>query len=437
MTSPSLPSAGGYRIRPMLVLKNIAQVLTLADGPAPRVGKALSGLGILENGAIAIRGEHIEWIGLTRELPLSYMETGAETIDGAGLELVALPGFVDSHTHPVFGGTRASEYELRAAGKTYQEIAAQGGGIRTSVRQLRAASLEHLVDRTEIHFRRFLWHGTTTIEAKSGYGLSLEEELKSLKTLAMHRERNRLEIVPTFLGAHALPEEFEGRRKAYVSEIVERMLPAVASQGLARYCDVFCDRGYFTVTEARKILLAARKAGFGLRLHAEQLAPTGAARLAAELEARSADHLEKITDADIQALARAGTVATLLPGTAFNLGSTEYPPARKLIEAGVPVALATDFNPGSCFTPNMQIILSIACSQMKMSPAEAIVASTLNGAYSLDMSDRLGSLEPGKQADIVLMHVPDYREIPYYFGVNHCLMTIKKGKILVNRLEGM
>lgn len=419
----------------MLLIKNIGQVITLRGGPAPRCGRSMTELGIIENGAILVRAEHIGWVGPTKEVPVRARGARFITFDGVGLDLVALPGFVDCHTHPIFGGTRADEYDLRCQGKSYQEIAAAGGGIRASVRQLRAASPDQLANRADGYFRQFLAHGTTTIEAKSGYGLSLDDELKSLQVLVALRGRNRLETVPTFLGAHDVPDEMRASREEYVRRIIEEMIPRVAQEGLARFCDVFCDTGYFTVEEARAILQAAKQAGLALRVHADQLAHSGGARLAAELGAISADHLEWIEDYDIEVLRTAGTVATLVPGAAFNLGLTRYPPARKLIEAGVPVALATDFNPGSCFTLNMQLILSIACSQMRMTPAEAITAATLNAAYSLGLSERLGSLEEGKQADIVLMNVPDYREIPYFFGVNHCVVTIKKGNIVVNRLE--
>jgi len=419
----------------MLLIKNINQVLTLRGGPSPRCGAAMSDLGIIENGAILIRAERIVWVGPTRELPAGELNSRPEIFDGVGLDLVALPGFVDSHTHPVFGGTRSDEYDLRSRGKTYQEIAAAGGGIRASVRQLRAASPEQLSVRVERHFRQFLDHGTTTIEAKSGYGLSPEDEIKSLQVLAALRSRSRLEVVSTFLGAHDVPDEFRDSRPEYVRRIIQEMIPRVAREGLATFCDVFCDTGYFTVEEARAILQAAKEAGLRLRIHADQLARSGGASLAAELGALSADHLEHIDRRDIARLRKAGTLATLVPGSTFNLGLARYAPARNLIEAGVPVALATDFNPGSCFTLNMQIILSIACSQMKMTPAEAITAATINGACSLGLSERLGSLEEGKQADIVLMDVADYREIPYFFGVNHCIVTIKKGNIVINRLE--
>jgi imidazolonepropionase len=421
----------------MLVLKNIAQIVTLGGKGAPRCGSDMADLGIIENGAIVLRAEHIEWVGPTRDLPYREVNSDCDTIDCLGLSLTALPGFVDCHTHPVFGGKRAGEYELRAQGKTYQEIAAAGGGIRASVRQLRAATPGQLVEGTERYFYQFLSHGTTTIEAKSGYGLSLDDEIKSLRALSQARSRSRLEVFPTFLGAHDVPDEYRDNRQGYIRLLVEEMIPRVVAEGLAQFCDVFCDEGYFSVEEAKTILLAARSHGLELRLHAEELAASGGARLAAELGARSADHLEWLDDEGIRLLKSAGTVATLLPGTTFNLGLTRYPPARKLIAAEVPVALATDFNPGSCFTLNMQLILSIACSQMHMTPAEAITAATLNAAHSLGASDRLGSIHAGKQADIVLMDVADYRELPYFFGVNHCVVTIKKGKVVINRLESM
>ncbi len=419
----------------MLLIKNIAQVVTLRGGPVPRAGEAMSRLEIVENGAILVRGERIVWVGPTRNLPAREHGVQYQTVDGIGLDLVAIPGFVDSHTHPIFAGTRVEEYDLRCRGKTYQEIAAAGGGIAASMRQVRAASLSELVERAERYFLQFLSHGTTTIEAKSGYGLSLKDEVKMLRALAQLRGRSRLEVVPTFLGAHDIPQEFKGNRQEYVRQVVEDMIPRIVQEGLAQFCDVFCDEGYFSVDEARTILQTAKQAGLGLRVHAEELGHSGGAKLAAELGARSADHLEWIDQTDIEALSKAGTVATLLPGTTFNLGLQHYPPARKLIDAGVPVALATDFNPGSCYSLNMQLMLSLACSQMKMTPAEAITAATINGAYSLGLSSGLGSLEEGKQADIVLLNVSDYRELPYFFGINHCAVTIKRGNVIINGLE--
>jgi imidazolonepropionase len=419
----------------MLLLRNIAQIVTLAGGPIPRTGASMSELGIVENGAILIRGDRIVWVGPTKDLPVREPGIRYQTLDGMGLDLVALPGFIDSHTHPIFGGTRVEEYDLRIRGKSYEEIAAEGGGIAASVQQLRSATVNQILEKTERYFRHFLSHGTTTIEAKSGYGLSVEDEMKSLHAMEALRSRSRLEILSTFMGAHAVPPEHSESRAEYVRKIIQEMIPRVAQEGLAHFCDVFCEKGYYTVEEARAILLAAKEAGLELRIHADELSHSGGTKLAAELGARSADHLLNIDDQDIEALRQSGTVATLLPGTAFNLGLMHYAPARKLIAAGVPVALATDFNPGTCFTLNMQLILAIACTQMKMTPAEAITAATVNSAYSLSIADRLGTLEPEKQADIVLMDASDYRELPYFFGINHCVVTIKKGNIVINRLE--
>jgi imidazolonepropionase len=419
----------------MLLIKNIGQIVTMQGGPQPRTGAQMSEIGLIENGAILIRAERILWVGPTRDIPRNELDSRCDIFDCVGLDVVAIPGFVDCHTHPIFAGTRADEYEMRSRGMSCQEIAALGGGIRSSVRQVRAASQAQLEDLAERYFLKFLEHGTTTIEAKSGYGLSLDDEIKMLQVLAALHGRSRLETVPTFLGAHDVPEEMSGAREEYVRCIIEEMIPRIAKEGLAQFCDVFCERGHFSVQEARAILTAARNAGLKIRIHAEQLSNSGGARLAAELGASSADHLEWLDGQDIEALQKSGTIATLLPGATFNLGMTRYAPARKLIDSGIPVALATDFNPGSCFTLNMQIILSIACTQMHMTPAEVLTAATINGACALGLADRLGSIEADKQADIALMTVADYAEIPYFFGVNHCAMTVKKGKIVINRLE--
>jgi imidazolonepropionase len=318
---------------------------------------------------------------------------------------------------------------MRARGATYLEIARQGGGIRSSVRKVRQASSAELYQKALPYCKQFLAYGSTTVEAKSGYGLSFADEIKLLEVIAALNEALDLDLVPTLLGAHDVPDEFRECRQGYIALLTERLIPEVAQRKLAVFCDVFCDVGFFSVEESRVILTAAKKAGLQLKLHAEELSASGGAELAAELGAVSADHLECISDRGIERLRAAGVMATLLPGTAFNLGLTRYPPARKLIDGGVPVALATDFNPGTCFTPNIQLILSIACAQMKMTPAEAVVAATINGAYALGLGDRIGSIEPGKQADIILLNLTDYRQLPYYFGINHCKTIIKRGKL--------
>jgi imidazolonepropionase len=346
-----------------------------------------------------------------------------------------MPGFVDSHTHLVFAGSRVSDYEARLRGKAYEEIAREGGGIKLSARRVSEASVNSLVKQAQGFLEQFAAHGTTTLEVKTGYGLDVAQELKLLEAIRRLRKTSQLELVPTLLAAHALPAEYAGRSDDYIETVIRDLIPAVASKKLAEFIDCFCDRGAFNVEQCRRVLTAGKQQGLVPRLHAEQLTRTGATRLALEFEAASADHLDKLTSADIRVLARSEVVATLVPGANFHLGLKDYPPARQLIEAGAIVALATDFNPGTSPTPNMQFILSVACSAMRMTPAEAIAAATINAAWALRRSDRLGSLEPGKQADLIVMDVGDYREIPYYFGVNHCRMTVKAGAVVSSQLS--
>ena len=340
-----------------------------------------------------------------------------------------MPGFVDSHTHLVFAGSRVGDNEERLRGKTYEEIARTGGGIRLSAQRVRQASINSVVRQAECFLKEFAAHGTTTLEVKTGYGLEVAQELKLLEVIRRLRKTSELELVPTLLAAHALPAEYAGRPAAYVETIVRELVPVAGRKKLAEFIDCFCDRSAFSVEDCRKVLRAGKQQGLIPRLHAEQLSHTGAARLAVEFGAASADHLDKVSTVDIRALSRSDVVATILPGASFHLGLKAYPPARKLIDAGTIVALATDFNPGTSPTLNMQFVLSLACSALRMTPAEAIAAATINAAYALRRADRLGSLEPGKQADLIVMDVSDYREIPYYVGVNHCRMTVKAGRI--------
>ena len=355
----------------------------------------------------------------------------AEKFDVAGR--VILPGFVDSHTHLIHAASRAEEYELKIQGASYEEIARKGGGILNSVKKLRAATRDALKARAAAALGEFAAHGTTTLEAKSGYGLDVASELK---ILSLHRELNEeqpLEIVSTFLGAHVVPAEFRtkpGGAERYLSLLMDQLLPEVVIGDLAEYCDVFCDRGAFTVAQSRQLLTKAKEHGLALRLHAEQLSYTGAAQLAVNLAAASCDHLEQVTDSDVRALAKSDTVATLLPGCDFHLGLKGYAPARGLIEAGAIVGLATDYNPGTSPTMSMPMVLSLACTQLRMTPAEAIAAATINAAHSLRRDHAIGSLEPGKQADLAVWEVEDYREIPYYFGMNLCWMTMKRGEVI-------
>jgi len=387
-------------------------------------------LGIMNDGALLARDGVIVAVGLSSDV-IAQASPEATRVDASGS--VVMPGFVDAHTHPVFAGTREDEYEMRAAGLTYQQIAAQGGGIRSTVRKTRAASEHDLFEMALPRVNWLLEHGTTTIEAKSGYGLTIEDEIKILRVIRKLNDETPLELIPTFLGAHEVPDEYRADREGYVRLLIEEMLPLVAAEGLARYCDVFCESHVFSADESRAVLSRAKELGLGSRLHAEQLSLSGGATLAAELGAASADHLEWIDADGIIALRQRGIVAVLLPGAVFNLGLTRYAPAREMIEEGVAVALATDFNPGSSPTPSMQMILSIACTQMRMTPAEAVTAATINAAHSLGSEGRIGSLEPGKQADVVVFDCSDYRQIPYFYGINHALVVIKSGRVVVDR----
>jgi imidazolonepropionase len=342
-----------------------------------------------------------------------------------------MPGLVDSHTHGVFGRPRYDEPELRAAGLDYMEIARRGGGIHSSVRDLRTRSEDELFDLAKGRLRRLMAHGTTTIELKSGYGLTLEDELKTLRVIERLRHELPARIVPTFLGAHEIPLEHRGSdadRRRYVEILIHEMIPAVSREGLARFADVFCETGVYTVDESREILSAARKAGLLVKLHADELTSSGGAELAAELGAVSADHLAAISDGGIDALAQGPTVATLLPGTMLFLGKTKHAPARRLIERGIPVALATDYNPGTSPTPNLPLVLTLGVSQLKMSVAEVALAATVNGAAAVALADQIGQIEPGYLADLALFDVPDLRAVPYWYGDNFCAATFVGGK---------
>jgi imidazolonepropionase len=407
-----------------LAVVNCSQVVTLAGPGRPRVGAEMRDVGIVAPGALLVNGIRIERIGSRDEIE-KLIDSDCEVVDAGGR--VVLPGFVDAHTHPVFAGTRVGEFEERIKGATYQEIAARGGGIQATVNQTRAASVEELVATSKRYASWFLRGGTTTVEAKSGYGLSLADEIKMLRAIRRLDEETPLRYVPTFLGAHTVPVEFRNRRSDYVSLVIDEMLPQIAREKLAEYCDVFCEENVFTTDESWRILSAARCNGLGLRIHADQLSLGGGAKLAAELNALTADHLE-YTDAEgIAALKSAGVQPVLLPGSVYALGSTHYPAARAMIDAGLAVVLATDFNPGSSPTPSMLTILSLAATHMKLTPAEAITAATINAAHSLNRGDQLGSLEPGKIADFVIHDCDDYRELSYFFGVQHAWQVYSGG----------
>jgi len=437
MARPACGRAGLLRVRHntgvlagSLLITGTSQLLTLR-GRGPRRGNSLSNLGIIEDGALLVRDGLVAAVGTRAQVEALPETRAAEKLELGGR--VALPGFVDSHTHLIHASSRAEEYELKILGASYEEIARKGGGILNSVKKLRAATAEALKKRAAEALKKFAAYGTTTVEAKSGYGLDVESELKILR---LHQElaaEQPLEIVSTFLGAHVVPAEFRGKAGGadkYIALLTDKLMPEVASEKLAEFCDVFCDRGAFTRAQAKRILEAGRKLGMAPRLHAEQLSRTGAAELAVELEAASCDHLEQVNKNDIRALGKSGTVATLLPGCDFHLGLEKYAPARELIDAEAIVALATDYNPGTSPTVSMPMILSLACTQLRMTPSEAIAAATINAAYALRRARSVGSLEVGKQADIAVFEVADYREIPYYFGVDHCWMTLKRGRVI-------
>jgi imidazolonepropionase len=413
-----------------LLITGCRQLLTLA-GPVPRRGRALGEMGIIGDGALLVRDGAILAAGSRRQIEQQARALRAMKLDLGGR--VVLPGFVDSHTHLVFPASRLADYALRLRGESYAAIARAGGGILATVRRLRRAATAELASKARAHLAEFAAHGTTTVEAKSGYGLDSANEFRILRLHRALAREGPLELVSTFLGAHVIPPEFRRRPDGYVDFLVRGLIPRVAREGLAEFCDVFCDRGAFTVAQARKILAAGRACGLEPRLHAEQLARTGAARLAIELHAASADHLEQITSPDVRALAASNVVATLLPGCDFHLGLRPRVPARALVDAGAIVALATDFNPGTSPTLSMPMVLSLAASELRLLPAEAIAAATINAAYSLRRHSRIGSLEPGKQADLAVFDVEDYREIPYYFGMNRCWLVLKRGKVIFSR----
>jgi imidazolonepropionase len=407
-----------------LIIKNAKELLTLSSS-----FKDESGLGIIPNGAVAVKEGRIFWIGKTDELPGDFvLGPEAQVIDARGK--VVMPGLIDSHTHLIFAGSRENEFEQRIEGLTYLEIAERGGGILSTVEATRKASFDELLSSGKRRLDRLLSKGVTTIEAKSGYGLSLEDELKILRVMKALQEDHPVDIVPTFLGAHTIPKEFKNERRRYMDLLTEEMIPEVAGERLAEFCDVFCEEKAFHLEESREILETGKRYGLKPKIHADQLSPGGGAELAAEVGAYSADHLEYVSQKGIERMAEKGVIAVLLPGVSFFLSMKKYPPAREMIEKGVVVSLSTDLNPGSSMTESLPLMMTMGCLLFRMTPKEVIQATTLHAARSMGQEKEIGSLDTGKKADLILLDIPNYRYLPYHFGVDHVELVIKNGKVV-------
>jgi len=409
-----------------LLIINAKQLLTIAGSNSPRTGMEMNELGIINDGAIAVKDDKIIAVGTTEVIIKDFQ--AVKVIDAS--DKVVMPGFVDPHTHPVFKQTRENEFEMRIKGKSYVEISQSGGGIRSSIAGVRDTSEDELYKLAEKRINKIISNGTTTLEAKSGYGLSTESEIKMLKVIKKLDENLPIDIIPTFLGAHEFPVEYKDDKEKYIDILVNEMLPKVRELNLAEYCDIFTEDHVYNIEQSRRILNRAKELGFKIRMHADEIKPIGGAELAGEIGAISADHLGAASDDGIKAMRDNGVIAILLPGTIFSLGMKSYARARDMIKAGLAVALATDYNPGSCNCDSIQFVITLACLQMKMTPAEAITASTINAAYSLGLGDKIGSLEVGKKADILIMDMPSYQYLPYHFGSNNVETVVKNGKII-------
>ncbi|MBS3068020.1 imidazolonepropionase [Candidatus Micrarchaeota archaeon] len=410
-----------------LVIKNASELLTIKGASnKPKVKEQLSNLGIINNGAIAIAGESIVWLGGSNEIKDNIkIDKKTRIIDAKNK--VVMPGFVDCHTHLVFAGSREKEWVDRINGKDYLEILKNGGGILSTVNATRNAGEEELLNRALHHLGNMLNHGTTTIEAKSGYGLTIDSEIKILRLLKKLAKKQPIEIVSTFLGAHAVPPEF-ANSAVYAKFIIEKMIPVVAK--LADYCDVFCEKSAFSAEETKRILLAGKKYGLRPRAHINEFNEIGGTEIAKEVKAIAVDHLDVVSDDGIKNIREAGSITVLLPGVPFFLGTEKYAPAKKIIHAGIPIAIATDFNPGSCYCESMPFIISLACMKMKLSPAQAINAATINAAHAIESANNIGSIEVGKQADILILDVEQHTQIPYHLAANPVRIVIKKGRIV-------
>ncbi len=415
-----------------LLIYSSSQLCTLSDNDGPQRGAHLGHLNIIEDGAIAIDEGVILETGPTSALTAKY-EATAE-IDAGGC--CVLPGFVDPHTHIPWSGDRAGEFEQRLAGATYMEIMASGGGIMSTVRQTRRATLEELVNDNLPRLERMLAFGTTSAEAKTGYGLETKTELKQLSAIAALNKQQLVELTPTFLAAHAVPSEYEGRTDAYVDLVIDQMLPAAAQwrdeHDSPLFCDVFCEEGVFDLDQTRRILKKAKELSLGLKVHADEFVGLGGTALAVELGAISADHLVETPEADIVALGQGNTIAVGLPGTPFGLAHHDYTPAKQILSANGALALATDCNPGTCWCESMQMVIALACRYMGLTQAQAVAASTINAAYAIGRGEVIGSLDVGKQADIIILDTADYRQLGYRFGTNLVRTVVKKGAVVVN-----
>ncbi len=418
-------------LEPDLVIFHANELVTMnSKYGAPRTGEDMSELAIINDGAVAVKDDRIVFIGTTNEL-LSKFEFGKILTKIDATNKLVTPGFIDPHTHIIFEGSRENELPMKLEGKTYLEILNSGGGILKTVRETREALLEKLVQNGKKILDRMISYGTTTIETKSGYGLTTESEIKQLEAIQILNEDHPIDIVPTFLGAHAVPPEYKDRTDKYVDLIISDMIPKIAKEGLATFCDVFCEKGIFTIKQTRKILKAAMRYGLKPQIHIDEIVDTNGALLASDLRAIQAGHLLKSNDEGLKAMAEAEVIATLLPATPFCLMLNQYAPAKKMIEYGIPIALATDLNP-NCWTESMQMIIALACYHMKLSPAEALTASTINAACAIQKQDEIGSIEIGKKADLLVFDVPNHQFLPYHFGVNLVSKVIKNGKIVVD-----
>ena len=410
-----------------LIIKNARELLTLSS-----CFREDSGLGMIQNGAVAIQKGRILWAGRTEEISEKFpLIREDREMDATGK--VVMPGLIDAHTHLIFAGSRENEFEQRIQGLSYQEIAGRGGGILSTVEATRRSSFDELLVLGRKRLDRMLSKGVTTVEAKSGYGLSLRDEVKILRVMKALQESHSIELVPTFLGAHTLPKEFREDRARYMSLLTEEMIPEVAQERLAEFCDVFCEEKAFTLEESKKILETGRRYGLKPKIHADQLSPGGGAELAAEVRACSADHLDFASPEGVRKMAEKGVTAVLLPGASFFLSMQKYPPARDMIEQGVAVSLATDLNPGSSMTESLPMMMTMGCTMYKLLPREVIQATTIHAARSMGREKEIGSLEVGKQADLLILDIPNYRYLPYHFGVDHVEYVIKKGKIVYHR----